>query len=66
MRLAFGRLCLTPDDFWRMSPVELQAMLDGYLYGGSGADGPLAMARGEMSALCAQYPDTGVEHVPNG
>jgi len=66
MRFAFGQLRLTPDQFWRMSPVELQAALDGYLYGGFDAEGAPVMGHNEMRALCAQFPDQGAEHGGNG
>ncbi len=64
MGLAFGQLRLTPEQFWRISPKELQAALDGYLNGGFGAEGSAVLGRRELDALCAQFPDEGVDDAP--
>lgn len=61
MGLAFGQLRLAPEQFWRISPKELQAALDGYLNSGFGAEGLAIMGRRELNALCAQFPDQGVD-----
>ncbi|MEQ1887563.1 MAG: phage tail assembly chaperone [Alphaproteobacteria bacterium] len=66
MRLAFGPLHLTPDTFWRMSPQELQAALDGHAGDGMEAAGRASPGRQEFDALCAQYPDQGVEDAADG
>lgn len=62
MGLAFGQLRLAPDHFWRMSPCELQAALDGYYGGGWCGAMPQALNRSEFDALCAQFPDQGIEN----
>ncbi|WP_170564548.1 rcc01693 family protein [Ruegeria atlantica] len=50
MRAALVGLRLTPDQFWRLTPVELQLML------GQGAGMP-AMNRAGLDALLEAYPD---------
>lgn len=60
MGLAFGPLRLAPDMFWRMSPCELQAALDGYFNIGLANQGASALSQGEFEALCAQFPDQGI------
>lgn len=50
MRVGLGLLRLTPDQFWRLSPVELQMML-----GAEAAIPPLTKAR--LDELAAAYPD---------
>jgi uncharacterized phage protein (TIGR02216 family) len=52
MRAGMGRLGLTPDQFWRLSPVELRIML-----GAEAAVPPLTRAR--LEELAAVYPDQG-------
>ena len=52
MRAGLGQLGLTPDLFWRLSPVELRIML-----GTEAASPPLTKAR--LDELAAAYPDTG-------
>jgi uncharacterized phage protein (TIGR02216 family) len=47
-----GRLGLTPDQFWRLSPVELRIML-----GAEAGVPPLTRAR--LEELAAAYPDQG-------
>jgi uncharacterized phage protein (TIGR02216 family) len=51
MRLGLGRLGLTPDAFWRLTPVELMTML-----GAGDAAGPCTRAR--LEELARAYPDT--------
>jgi len=50
MRAGIGQLRLTPAQFWRLSPVELQIML-----GTGAAIAPLTRAR--LEELAAAYPD---------
>ena len=52
MRAGMGRLGLTPDQFWRLSPVELRIML-----GAEAAVPPFTRAR--LEELAAAYPDQG-------
>ena len=50
MRLGLGRLRLSPEAFWALTPAELMLMagLDG---------GARPMRRADLSALAARYPD---------
>lgn len=50
MRVGMQGLRLTPDQFWRLTPVELGVML-----GQGGAQAP--MNRAGLEALQAAYPD---------
>lgn len=50
MRAGLGQLRLTPDQFWRLSPMELRMML-----GTKWASPPLSRAR--LDELAAAYPD---------
>ncbi|RBW60203.1 rcc01693 family protein [Ruegeria sp. A3M17] len=50
MRAALVGLRLTPDQFWRLTPAELQLML------GQGAGMP-SMNRAGLDALLKAYPD---------
>lgn len=52
MRAGLGQLRLTPDQFWRLSPVELRIML-----GSEAAIPPLTKTR--LDELAAAYPDQG-------
>ena len=52
MRAGMGHLRLTPDQFWRLSPVELRIML-----GAEAAVPPLTRAR--LEELAAAYPEQG-------
>lgn len=54
MRLGLGRLGLTPEVFWRLTPVELLTML-----GFDTAAGPMTRAR--LEDLARAYPDEGGE-----
>ena len=64
MRLGFGQLCLAPDQFWRMSPCEMQAALDGFYCSDFAAEGSAVLGRHEFNALSAQFPDQGEEGEP--
>ncbi len=50
MRAGLHGLALRPDQFWRLTPVELRMML-----GGAQAAPPLTRAR--LSELAAAFPD---------
>jgi uncharacterized phage protein (TIGR02216 family) len=52
MRAGLCQLGLRPDQFWRLSPVELRIML-----GAEAATPPLSRAR--LEELAAAYPDQG-------
>lgn len=52
MRAGLGRLGLTPEQFWRLSPVELRMML-----GAEPQAAPLTRAR--LEELAAAFPDAG-------
>jgi uncharacterized phage protein (TIGR02216 family) len=50
MRAGLRGLGLQPDQFWRLTPVELRLML--------GADGMIPpLTRGRLEELAAAYPD---------
>jgi uncharacterized phage protein (TIGR02216 family) len=53
LRLGLGRLGLTPDEFWGLTPAELVAMA-----GAGGATGR-GMRRAALDALAARFPDGG-------
>ncbi len=57
MRLAFGPLRLAPHIFWRLSPRELQAAIDGAYGVGLEPAGAAALSRSGFDALYAQFPD---------
>lgn len=50
MRAGLGRLGLTPDQFWRLTPVELRIML-----GAEPQTAPLTRLR--LEELAAAFPD---------
>jgi len=54
MRAGLHWLRLKPDEFWALTPAELQLML------GSGS-GTAPMLRDGLAALMAAYPDNGKE-----
>lgn len=54
MRAGLHGLRLKPDEFWALTPAELQLML------GSGS-GTAPMLRDGLAALMAAYPDNGKE-----
>jgi uncharacterized phage protein (TIGR02216 family) len=53
MAAAFGRLRLAPDAFWRMTPKEFLAALDG----AAGRTPGRAPARTSLEALLRRFPD---------
>lgn len=60
MAAAFGRLRLSPRDFWSMTPRELERALS-VLGPTSGAAAP---GRDELAALMAQFPDERIKNWP--
>lgn len=56
MMLAFGQIRLAPQNFWRMSPCEMQAAIDGF-YGCSVMEAAPVLSRLEFGILYDQYPD---------
>lgn len=56
MRLGIGVLRLSPEDFWAMTPVELDRALEG---AGLAPVGGAAPGRPALEALMARYPDKG-------
>lgn len=50
MRAGLLGLGLSPDAFWRLTPVELKIMLGGQA-------GPAALTRARLDELAAAYPD---------
>lgn len=50
MRLGIGRLRLTPETFWAMSPREFAAALEG-----AGVAAPVG--RAQLGQLMARFPD---------
>lgn len=55
MQLGLGLLRLGPDDFWRMTPRELERALSLLAPAGE------APARAELATLMARFPDRGHE-----
>jgi uncharacterized phage protein (TIGR02216 family) len=49
LEAGLGRLRLTPEAFWALTPFEIGLML--------GGGGERAMARDELSRLMARFPD---------
>ena len=59
MRVGMLGLRLTPDAFWRLTPVELKIML--------GAEGgSSALTRSRLEELAAAYPDAGKAEADDG
>lgn len=60
MRVGFGRLRLPPDQFWAMTPRELNAAMEGLA-----GQGPrvATMSRADLAELARQFPDT--QHAKN-
>lgn len=54
MQMGLGRLHLSPDQFWSMSPHELSAAIKGLL-GPVGSTPP--MNRADLDQLLARFPD---------
>jgi len=59
MRAGIGRLGLTPEAFWRLTPVELRMML-----GAEAMAPPLTRAR--LEELAAAFPDGMKERTDGG
>ncbi len=59
MRFGLGRLRLSPDHFWAMTPAELAAAARAH----APAEGPV-LDRLNFAALLAQFPDE--KDVPHG
>ncbi len=57
MKFGLGHLRLSPPAFWRMSLLEYDAALRGYLEAKGVKRNP-TMRRAELQALMAQFPDT--------
>ena len=58
MRAGLSGLGLSPDAFWRLTPVELKIML--------GADrGKPALTRARLDELAAAFPDAGPDTGPD-
>jgi uncharacterized phage protein (TIGR02216 family) len=57
MRAGMGRLRIAPEAFWRMTPRELAAALDGE----AGRGGEPAMPRAAFEALMTRFPDSSVD-----
>lgn len=53
---AAARIGVTPEAFWRLSLAEWRLMA------AEGARAPVAMARAELDALAARFPDEGEKH----
>ncbi len=59
MRVGLHDLRLTPEQFWRLTPIELKIML--------GAEGTSpALTRSRLEELAAAYPDTGKAGADDG
>jgi uncharacterized phage protein (TIGR02216 family) len=50
LQVGLGRLRLTPDRFWALTPVELRLMA-------GPAKGPPALGRSGLAALMKSFPD---------
>ncbi|MEM6478414.1 MAG: rcc01693 family protein [Pseudomonadota bacterium] len=57
-RLGIGELRLRPEDFWRLTPAELQMMV--------APKGIKPLDRPGLSALMARFPDVNVEEDDGG
>lgn len=53
MALGLGALSLRPDDFWSMTPAELEAALEGAF----GRAPAVPFSRADFEALMRAYPD---------
>jgi uncharacterized phage protein (TIGR02216 family) len=56
MAVGFGALRLSPESFWRMTPRELAAAIEGAL-GDMSNDASASLARDAFEALRARFPD---------
>lgn len=61
MRLGLGRMSLSSDTFWSMTPTEFVAAVEGRFGQLSGGE---AMSPGRLSQLMQQYPDKGAASDP--
>lgn len=61
MRLGLGRLGLSPEVFWTMTPVEFQRALEG---AGVVPVGGVALTRTGLEGLMARFPDS-LEEAPD-
>ena len=59
MRFGLAELRLRPDEFWALTPAELQT------YAGERAGGA-AMTRAGLAALRARFPDESEKGAPDG
>ncbi len=57
MMLGFGPLRLAPQNFWRMSPRELQAAIDGLTGGVDYSTAAPFLSKQELNALSSLFPD---------
>lgn len=59
MRVGMHDLRLTPDQFWRLTPIELKIML------GADRTSP-SLTRARLDELAAAFPDTGKAGADDG
>ncbi len=52
MQFAFGHLRLSPDQFWSMTPIELECAIRFHV-----GSSQLPLERARLEDLVAQYPD---------
>ncbi len=58
MRVGLQGLGLTPEQFWRLTPVELRIML--------GAEAAAPLTRARLAELAAAFPDRRQERADGG
>lgn len=56
MELGLGRLGRSPQEFWAMTPKELEAAVAGAI-----GLGPVPLSREELDGLISRYPDPAAE-----
>jgi uncharacterized phage protein (TIGR02216 family) len=56
MKNALGKMGMTPDVFWNMSPYEFYAAIEGFAEFHSGGKPP-PLSRTELDDLMERYPD---------
>ena len=56
MEIGLGRLGRSPQEFWNMTPKELEAAVAGAIGIGSAP-----LSRRNLEGLMARFPDTGME-----